>query len=173
MSNTTINLKQNAPANVIPDGWKLIVAIVICEGVGIISGLLSRSEMNTWFATLAKPSWNPPAYLFGPVWTTLYLLMGVSLWIIWKSDTIAIKKKRNAINIFAVQLFLNFWWSILFFKLHQPGLAFIDILLMLITILLTIYQFFKISKLAAWLLVPYISWVIFASVLNYTIWKMN
>ncbi|MFM9909175.1 MAG: TspO/MBR family protein, partial [Chitinophagaceae bacterium] len=140
MNNTTIKINEIPESHIIPSGWKLIVAVLICEGVGIASGLLSRSEMDNWFSTLAKPSWNPPAYLFGPVWTTLYLLMGVSLWLVWKSNAPAIKK-RNAIRIFALQLFLNFWWSIIFFKLHEPGFAFIDIILMVITILLTIYQF--------------------------------
>jgi translocator protein len=152
--------------------WKLITAILICEAVGISSGLLSREGLDTWFDTLIKPTWNPPAYLFGPVWTTLYLLMGISLWLVWKADT-SVNKKRNAMAVFALQLFLNFWWSLLFFKFHNPGLAFLDIILMVVTILLTIYYFSGISKLAAWLLIPYIAWVIFAAVLNYTIWKLN
>ncbi len=156
----------------IPSLWKLIIAILICEAVGISSGLLSRAGMNTWFDMLNKPGWNPPAYLFGPVWTTLYFLMGISLWLIWKSNAAAVKK-RNAVALFAIQLFLNFWWSLLFFKFHSPELAFIDIMLLLITIFFTIYYFSGISKLAAWLLVPYIAWVSFATVLNYTIWKLN
>lgn len=152
--------------------WKLIIAILICEAVGVSSGLLSQAGMDTWFETLNKPSWNPPAYLFGPVWTILYLLMGVSLWLIWKSNAGTIKK-RNALVLFFLQLFLNFWWSLLFFKFHSPELALIDIVLLLISILFTVYYFSDISKLAAWLLVPYIAWVSFATVLNYTIWQLN
>jgi translocator protein len=156
----------------IPSLWKFIIAILICEGVGISSGLLSRAGMNDWFATLTKPSWNPPAYLFGPVWATLYFLMGVSLWLIWKSN-VPTTNKRNALSLFAIQLFLNFWWSLLFFKFHSPEFALIDIVFLLISIFFTIYYFSGISKLAAWLLVPYIAWVSFATILNYTIWSIN
>ena len=157
---------------IISPTWKLIFAILICEGTGVISGLIANTGMNPWFGTLNKPSWNPPAYLFAPVWTMLYLLMGISLWLIWKSNTPA-PQKSNAIILFALQLFLNFWWSIIFFKFHSPALALADIILMLILILFTIISFSKISKPAAWLLVPYIAWVSFATILNYTIWMLN
>ncbi len=152
--------------------WKLIISILLCEIIGISSGLLASASNNSWFDTLNKPIWNPPAYLFGPVWTTLYLLMGISLWLIWKSNS-PTTQKNNAVIIFALQLFLNFWWSILFFKFHSPALAFADIILMLILILFTIIQFSKISKPSAWLLVPYIAWVFFATILNYSIWDLN
>ena len=152
--------------------WKIVIAVLICQAVGIVSGSLTQNEMSTWFNTLQKPSWNPPGYLFGPVWTTLYLLMGISLGLIWKSDTPEPQKLRAELT-FAVQLFLNFCWSILFFKMHSPLLAFVDIALMIITILMTIGRFARISRVAAWLLVPYLAWVCFATVLNYTIWSMN
>ncbi|MES2517197.1 MAG: TspO/MBR family protein [Bacteroidota bacterium] len=158
--------------NDISSKWKLVIAILVCEIGGIASGFFSQSGVGTWFISLNKPSWNPPAYLFAPVWTLLYLLMGISFWLIWKSNATE-PKKTNAMIIFGVQLFLNFWWSILFFKLHTPALALIDIILMFITINITIFWFAKISRTAAWLLVPYISWVSFASLLNYTIWIMN
>ena len=157
---------------IISPTWKLFIAILICEGTGIISGLIANTGMNPWFETLNKPSWNPPAYLFAPVWTMLYLLMGISLWLIWKSNTPA-PQKINLIILFALQLFLNFWWSIFFFKFHSPALALLNIILMLILILLTIINFSKISKPAAWLLVPHIAWVSFATILNYTIWILN
>ena len=152
--------------------WKLIIAILICESTGIISGLIANTNRNPWFDTLNKPSWNPPSFLFAPVWTTLYLLMGISLWLIWKSNTPA-PQKINLIILFSSQLFLNFWWSIIFFKFHSPALALLNIILMLILILLTIINFSKFSKAAAWLLVPYIAWVSFATILNYTIWVLN
>ena len=152
--------------------YKLIISILICELTGVISGLLSNNGINTWFKTLNKPTWNPPAYLFGPVWAILYLLMAISLWLVWKRFTPQ-KQKLSAIIIFATQLFLNFWWSILFFKLQSPFLAFIDILFMLVFILITIYKFSAISKIAAWLLIPYFLWVSFATFLNYTIWILN
>jgi benzodiazapine receptor len=152
--------------------WKFIIAFLICQTVGIVAGLLTQNEISTWFSTLNKPSWNPPAYLFGPVWTFLYFLMGISLWLIWKSNAPETQKMR-AILTFAVQLLLNFMWSILFFKCHSPLLAFIDIALLTIAILVTIGRFARMSRLAAWLLIPYLLWVCFATLLNYRIWAMN
>jgi tryptophan-rich sensory protein len=153
-------------------GIKLVLTILVCESVGIISGLLAGVANNPWFEALQKPSWNPPGYLFGPVWTVLYLLMGISWWLVWKSPQ-PITKTRTALLYFAVQLFLNFWWSILFFNFHSSLLALIDIVLMLLFICLTIFEFSKISKLAAWLLVPYFLWVSFATTLNANIWYFN
>ncbi len=152
--------------------WKLIIAVLICEGAGITSGLLSQNDLSTWFVTLNKPSWNPPGYLFGPVWTSLYLMMGIALWLVWKSNA-SEPGKTYAALIFALQLFLNFSWSILFFNFHSPALAFLDIILMIITIFITILYFAPISRIAAWLLVPYILWVCFAAVLNHSIWMLN
>ncbi|MBC7643476.1 MAG: tryptophan-rich sensory protein [Flavobacterium sp.] len=156
----------------ISNNFKLFTAIVICQTVGITAGLLTSAKNNLWFDSIIKPSWNPPAYLFAPVWTTLYLLMGISLSLIWRSHAME-PYKTNAMLLFAGQLFLNFWWTILFFSMHSPSMAFIDIILMIISILITIFAFASISKTAAWLLVPYISWVCFAAILNYTIWKLN
>lgn len=158
--------------NNLSKGWKLVVAIIICEANGIISGLLSNSGKSPWFDSLAKPQWNPPGFVFAPVWTTLYLLMAISLWIIWKSK-LAENVKMQVLKLFAAQLFLNFWWSIIFFRFHLLGFAFMEILMLWITIFATIIRFSKISRTAAWLLVPYISWVSFASILSYTIWVMN
>ena len=152
--------------------WKLIISILICETTGIASGLIANTGMNAWFDALNKPSWNPPAFLFAPVWTFLYLLMGISLWLIWKSAA-PVAQKSNAIILFSLQLFLNFWWSIIFFKFHSPAFALVDIILLLILILFTIISFSKLSKPAAWLLVPYIAWVSFATILNYSIWVLN
>jgi benzodiazapine receptor len=156
----------------ISTAWKFIITILLCESVGIMSGLLASTDNNLWFDTLNKPTWNPPAYLFGPVWTTLYLLMGISLGIIWNNNTTELYK-RNAYFLFGLQLFLNFWWSILFFKINSPAFALLDIILMVILIILTIVSFSKFSKLAAWLLVPYIAWVSFATILNFSIWNLN
>lgn len=152
--------------------WKWVIAVVICEAAGIVSALLSMTAMNPWFDTLNKPSWNPPSYLFGPVWTTLYVLMGTALWLIWKSDAPE-REKKNAELVFALQLFLNFWWSIIFFRFHSLSLAFAEVMLLLITIFITMVRFAPISRTASWLMVPYISWVSFASILNYTLWMMN
>jgi translocator protein len=155
----------------IPSIWKLVIAVLFCEVVGISSGLLSMGEMNPWFSTLSKPSWNPPSYLFGPVWAVLYFLMGVALWLIWNSP--ATPQRTNATYSFLAQLFFNFCWSILFFKFHFMGLALVDIACMLITIVITILWFARISSIAAYLLIPYFAWVCFATLLNYKIWSMN
>jgi translocator protein len=154
------------------NNWKLVICIIICQATGIISGLLTNTQNNLWYDRIAKPSWNPSGYLFGPVWTILYLLMGISLWIIWKSNAPE-GQKMEACFIFALQLFLNFWWTILFFKFHSPIAAFIEIILMIVLIFVTIFKFSEISKTAAWLLVPYFLWVSFAAILNYNIWKLN
>ena len=151
---------------------KLACSILICQSIGIVSGLLSANANNAWFNTVVKPSWNPPSYLFAPVWTVLYLLMGIALWLVWKLPINSLAKTK-ALYIFALQLFFNFWWTILFFTLHSPFLALIDIFLLLFTLTITIYSFAPLSRTASWLLVPYIAWVTFATILNYTIWSMN
>jgi tryptophan-rich sensory protein len=151
---------------------KLLISILIPVLVGAISGFFTMSGVNGWYAVANKPWFNPPNWIFAPVWTTLYVLMGIALFLVWRSD--ADKAiKQTAIALFAIQLTLNFFWSIIFFKLQQPGWAFSEIILMWVMILLTILWFGKISSPAAWLLVPYISWVSFASVLNYYVWRLN
>lgn len=152
--------------------WKLVVAIVICETTGIVSGLLTNTKNNLWFDSIQKPSWNPPGYLFGPVWTILFFLMGISLWIVWKSNS-SPYQKFNACLFFATQLLFNFWWTIIFFKFQSPIWAFAEIMVLWLLILLTIFKFAQISKTASWLLVPYISWVTFAALLNYNLWILN
>ncbi len=152
--------------------WKLFLAIIICEIAVIISGLVSQADTNVWFKSLNKPSWNPPSYFFGPIWIFLYLLMGISIWLIWESHAIE-AKKINAELVFALQLFLNFLWSILLFRFHSPLLALIAIITLLIIVLFTFYYFVSISGLAASLLSPYIAWLCFVTVINYSIWSMN
>ena len=151
---------------------KLFISIVTCLTVGAVSGYFTANEIPNWYATLIKPSFNPPNWIFGPVWSTLYLLMAISWWLVWKSD-IASSKKNKAMLIFAIQLILNFFWSIIFFSFHQPGFALIEIIIMLIFILFSIITFYPASKPAAYLLIPYLLWVSFASILNYAIWKLN
>jgi len=151
---------------------KLIIAIIIPVAVGAVSGFFTNSEIPGWYQTINKPTWNPPSWLFGPVWTTLYILMGIALFLVWKSDA-SQSVKKTAIILFAAQLVLNFFWSFIFFNQHQIGWAVVEIITMWVFILLTIFAFAPISKIAAWLLVPYISWVSFATILNYTIWKLN
>jgi len=151
---------------------KLFISILIPLLIGAVSAYFTTSGVNGWYANANKPWFNPPNWIFAPVWTTLYVLMGIALFLVWRSDAVA-GIKQTAIALFAVQLTLNFFWSIIFFKLQQPGWAFAEIILMWVMILLTIFWFGKISATAAWLLVPYICWVSFASVLNYSIWRLN
>ncbi len=154
------------------DVLALVLSIGVCLFAGIFGSIFTASEIPTWFATLAKPTWSPPAWVFGPVWTTLYVLMGVSAWIIWRKGW---KRKdvKIALWIFAAQLALNALWSLIFFGWHQLGWAFLEVILLWLTILATIVFFAKISRPAAWLLAPYLAWVTIASVLNFTIWQLN
>lgn len=124
-----------------------------------------------WYQALNKPSWNPPSWLFGPVWTTLYTLMGIAAWLIWKEFGFADAKK--ALSFFLVQLVLNGLWSQIFFGMQEPGWAFAEIILLLAAILVTTILFFRKNRAAGWLMVPYIAWVCFATVLNGAIWLMN
>ncbi len=140
--------------------------------VGGISGFFTTPEIKTWYQTIKKPDWQPPNWLFGPVWTVLYIMMGIALYLVWKA-TADQSKKRMAIILWIVQLVLNFFWSFVFFRQHQIDWALGEILILWLFILLTIFSFARINKTAAWLLVPYISWVSFATILTYTIWQLN
>ena len=151
---------------------KLLISILIPLVVGGIAGFFTSSGVEGWYAAANKPWFNPPNWLFAPVWTVLYILMGISLFLIWKSQAPG-TLKQTALILFVLQLTLNFFWSLIFFKMQQPGWAFIEIAAMWLAILFTIFCFGKISSTAAWLLVPYICWVSFAAVLNYAIWKLN
>lgn len=150
---------------------KLIVSIVLTVGLGSLGGIFTISEIPVWYAGLQKPSFNPPNWLFGPVWTLLYLLMGISVYVIWKQP--ASSTRNTALTFFMIQFILNFCWSIIFFNQHQLGWALVEIIIMWVAILVTIIWFGKLSSVAAWLLVPYILWVSFASLLNGAIWKLN
>ncbi len=151
---------------------KFFISVLTCLSIGGVSGFITSTEIPTWYVAVIKPSFNPPNWIFGPVWTTLYILMAISFWLIWKSDTESSIKNR-AMTFFVIQLILNFFWSIIFFSLHQLGFALIEISLMWIFILFSIISFYPISKTASFLLIPYLLWVSFASVLNFAIWKLN
>ncbi|MBC7411562.1 MAG: tryptophan-rich sensory protein [Bacteroidia bacterium] len=150
---------------------QLLPCIAIPLAVGAISGIATSTSVTTWFVVLNKPSFNPPNYLFAPVWTTLYILMGVSFYIILQTPKHVWLQRAQL--IFGVQLILNFCWSFLFFKFHLVGVAFIEILLIWLSIVTMIVVFTKINKTAALLQVPYLLWVSFASVLNGAIWFLN
>lgn len=149
---------------------KCIVAISLCLAAGFLGSFFTSPSIPTWYQFLAKPSFSPPNWLFAPVWTALYILMGISLYLVWGSKS---KKRQIAINIFLIQLGLNALWSIIFFGMKNPGLALLEIVILWSTIFLTIKLFFPISRIAAYLLVPYILWVSFASILNLSIWLIN
>ena len=148
---------------------KLIGSIVICQLAGILGSVFTVSSVSTWYVTLEKPFFNPPSWVFGPVWTALYLLMGISLYLVWTNR----HRTRKALSIFAVQLALNTLWSILFFGLRSPLTAFIEIVLLWVAIILSIIYFYRISRPAAYLLIPYLLWVSFAAVLNLSIVFIN
>ncbi len=147
-------------------------AIIYAELAGIIGSFFTASEIGTWYETLVKPSFNPPSWLFGPVWTILFALMGISLYRI-DAALFAGKKKRIAEIMFHIQLVLNVAWSIIFFSFHAPGIALIEILFLLAAIIATAVLAYRVDRIAAWLLVPYILWVSFATILNFAIWRLN
>jgi len=151
---------------------KLIIAIIVSELAGIIGSVFTTPSIADWYAGIVKPTLNPPSWVFGPVWTTLFALMGISAFLIWKTG-LSRQDVKITLGIFMGQLVLNTLWSIIFFGLHSPGGALIEIVLLWLAILATIISFAKISKPAAWLLLPYILWVSFAMYLNYAIWVLN
>jgi len=149
----------------------LLICLLIPLSIGGISGFATAASITDWYVTLNKPSFNPPNYLFAPVWTTLYSLMGISLFLVWRSPEG--RNRNNALFIFAVQMILNFIWSFLFFKFNLIGVALVEIVLLWISILMMIIFFRRVSKLAAFIQIPYLLWVFFASVLNAAIWFLN
>lgn len=151
---------------------KFLISTIGCELVGIAATPFTLSSIPTWYQTLTKPSFSPPSWIFGPVWTILYFLMGVAAYLVWIKG---LEKRgvKKALSFFIAQLVFNFLWSILFFGLHSPVLALIDILILWILILITIIKFYKISKVASYLLIPYLFWVSFATILNLSIVLLN
>ncbi len=153
------------------DILKLASSILLCQGAGFLGSFFTTPAIPNWYVTLRKPSFTPPDWIFGPVWVTLYFLMGISLFLVWQKANHPRQKK--AIFFFSVQLILNVLWSAAFFGLRSPFLGLIDIFLLWIAILLTIQVFFKISKLVGGLLIPYFFWVSFAVLLNFFLWVLN
>lgn len=151
---------------------KLIIAIIICELAGVIGSFFTAPAIKGWYVNLARPEFAPPNWVFAPVWTTLFALMGIALFLIWKKG-LNRHEVKIALAIFFVQLILNILWSIIFFGFQSPFGAVIEIVILWLAILATIIAFHRISKAAAWLLVPYILWVSFAGFLNYSIWQLN
>ena len=152
---------------------KITISVSVCVLVGFLSGFATQSSVKTWFLTIEKPFFNPPSWLFAPVWTLLYIMMGIAFGLIWSSDFKDKKMVKSAMIIFGIQLALNALWSILFFGFCNPLLAFIEIILLWLFILETIKVFKPIDGLASKLLYPYLAWVSFAAILNGSIWWLN
>ncbi len=144
----------------------------MCELAGVIGSVFTIPSIATWYAGLAKPSFTPPSWLFGPVWTALYLLMGVSLYLVWKRG-IGKRGVNSAITAFGTQLALNVLWSVLFFGLRKPLYGLICILALWIAIAVTIFKSYRVSKSAAYAMLPYLAWVTIAMVLNFYVFKLN
>jgi len=151
---------------------KLLTSVVVCELVGLVSTPFTVSSIKNWYVYLNKPFFSPPNWVFGPAWTTLYLLMGIAAYLVWLKG-LKYKKVRVALSFFAGQLSFNFMWSVFFFGFHNPLIAFIDIILLWIMIFLTMKKFHGLSKPATYLLIPYILWVSFAALLNVSIVILN
>jgi tryptophan-rich sensory protein len=145
--------------------------IGICFGAAFIGSIFTNPSLPIWYASLAKPSWTPPDWVFGPVWSALYLMMAVAAWLVWRRDGLA--TAAVPITLFMVQLALNATWSILFFGLHMPGLAFAEIVILWFAILATTIAFWRSTPPAGYLLLPYVVWVTFAAGLNFALWRMN
>lgn len=153
------------------DITKLIIAILIPLALGAIAGRFTSQAVPEWYSTLNRPSFSPPNWIFGPVWTVLYILLGTTLFLIWKQTPS--KERNNALWIFSIQMFFNFMWSFVFFYFNQIGLALIVIILLWICILFMLISFYKIKPWAAYLNIPYLLWVTFASVLNSAFYILN
>ena len=149
----------------------LVVSILICFAAAGIGSLATTPQIPGWYANLAKPTWTPPGWIFGPVWTLLYLMMAVAAWLVWRKAGFASAKLPLA--LFGIQLALNSLWSVLFFGLQNPGAAAVEIILLWAAILATMITFWRRSRVAGGLLTPYLAWVSFAAVLNVAIWRMN
>jgi len=150
---------------------KFIIAVAIPVTVGAVAGFFTADSVKGWYSSLEKPSFNPPSWLFGPVWTVLYILMGIAFYLVWKQPSS--EKRNRAIMFFILQLILNGAWSFIFFYAKQPGWAFAEIVVLWLMIIVTMINFKPLSKTSFYLMIPYLLWVSFASVLNFTIWQLN
>ncbi len=151
---------------------RILIAVAICLTVGFLSGFVTQSSVGDWYVTLNKPPFNPPNWVFAPAWTLLYILMGIAAGIVWARGFYH-KWVKTALYHFGFQLIFNAMWSIVFFGFHKPFWALLVILTLLVLIALTIKWFKVVNKTAAYLLVPYLLWVCFATVLNFSIWQLN
>jgi benzodiazapine receptor len=149
----------------------LAVSIALCFGAALLGSVFTTPSIPTWYAGLIKPSWTPPDWVFGPVWSALYVMMAVAAWLVWRRGGLA--AARLPVTLFMIQLALNAAWSILFFGLRLPGVAFAEIVILWFAILVTSIAFRQLNRAAGYLLLPYLFWVSFAAALNFAIWQMN
>lgn len=152
---------------------RILTMVVTCLAIGYLSGMVTRSAIVTWYPTLVKPSFNPPNWVFAPVWSMLFIMMGVAAGLVWNRLEFEKEIVKKALIFFAIQLALNALWSYLFFGLHNPMLAGLEIIVLWLMIYETYVQFAKINKIAGYLFIPYLAWVSFAAVLNGSIWWLN
>ena len=149
----------------------LVIFLVVCFAAAGIGGAVTTPKIGGWYATLVKPTWNPPNWIFGPVWATLYFCMAVAAWLVWRQG--GLEQTRVPLILFGGQLALNVLWSCIFFGLEMPGLAFAEVLVLGGAIAATTVAFWQRSTIAGVLFLPYLAWVSFASVLNFAIWRLN
>jgi benzodiazapine receptor len=149
----------------------LALLVVICFAVAGVGSLFTRPAIEGWYAALRKPSWTPPNWVFGPVWSALYLSMAIAAWLVWRRAGVA--GARLPLTLFALQLVLNLAWTGFFFGLRMRGAAFAEIVLLWLFVLATAAAFWPLTHVAAWLMVPYLGWVTYAATLNYGIWRLN
>lgn len=150
---------------------KLIVSLIIPLFVGAVAGMFTSQAVPTWYASLNRPSFSPPNWVFGPMWTSLYILLGFSFFLIWKENPS--QQKNLAITVFAIQMLLNFMWNFIFFYFNMIGIALLEIILLWISIAVMIYLFYKLKPFAAYLNIPYLLWVSFATILNAGYYFLN
>jgi benzodiazapine receptor len=148
---------------------RLTLCIAVCLGAGWLGSLLTRPALMTWYERLSKPNWTPPNWLFAPVWTILYVAMGVAAWLVWRRSSFT----AAPMQLFLLQLLLNVAWSAVFFRFRSPGWAFIEIVALWCAILLTAITFGRTAPAAGWLMIPYLLWVSYAAALNFAIWRLN
>ena len=151
---------------------RLVSSVLICLAAAAMGSVFTTPSIPTWYALIQKPAFNPPNWVFGPVWTALFILMGISAYLVWEKG-LKERKVKVALSVFGVQLVLNILWSALFFGLQSPFYAFIEIIILWIAIVLTIIKFYPVSRNAGLLLIPYIAWVSFAAFLNLSVWLLN
>lgn len=155
----------------VPAGRDLVgfvIFVLLCFGVSVLGGMVTTPALRPWYESLAKPPWTPPGWVFGPVWVVLYPLMAIAGWTIWREG-----RSRVAVLLFLLQLALNAAWPWLFFGLRRLDWAFVDIVALVVAIVVTIVAFYRLRRRAAFLLVPYLAWVVFAAALNFAVWRLN